>query len=201
MMKKTIIFDFGGVLINWDPRHLYRKIFDDEAEMEWFLANVCTMDWNLRQDEGRPFAEAVKLLQNEHEKYSSHIQAYHTRWEEMLDGAIGDTVGVLYGLKEKGYTIYGLTNWSAETFPRALELFEFLHILDGIVVSGKEKLIKPNPAIFELLLQRYNLAAPDCVFIDDNAANINTAKAMSFETIHFSTPDGLKKSLVELGVL
>ncbi len=200
-MKKTIIFDFGGVLINWDPRHLYRKMFEDEAEMEWFLANVCTMDWNLRQDEGRPFAEAVKLLQNEHTTYSDHIQAYHTRWEEMLDGPIEDTVGILYELKEKGYTIYGLTNWSAETFPKALELFEFLHILDGIVVSGTEKLVKPNPAIFELLLQRYNLAAADCVFIDDNAANIKAAKAIGFTTIHFSTPEDLRKRLEQMEIL
>jgi len=200
-MKKTIIFDFGGVLINWDPRNLYRKLFDDEAEMEWFLANVCTMDWNLRQDEGRPFAEAVKLLQNQHAKYSNHIQAYHTRWEEMLDGAIEDTVKILHELKENGYIIYGLTNWSAETFPRALELFEFLHILDGIVVSGTEKIIKPNAAIFELLLQRYNLNAADCVFIDDNLHNINAAKALGFEAIHFSSPHHLRERLTALNIL
>src|SRR5436305_1684034 len=154
-MKKTIVFDFGGVLINWDRRHLYRKIFDDEAEMEWFLANVCTMDWNLRQDEGRPFADAVKLLQKDHSKYTNHIEAFHTRWQEMLNGPIEETVEILRELKQKGYTIYGLTNWSAETFPVALGLFEFLHTLDGIVVSGVEKMVKPNPAIFELLLKRY----------------------------------------------
>jgi 2-haloacid dehalogenase len=200
-MKKTIIFDFGGVLINWDPRHLYRKMFDDEQEMEWFLANVCTMDWNLKQDEGRPFADAVELLQKDHSKYAGHIEAYHTRWQEMLNGPIHDTVAILHELKEKGYTMYGLTNWSAETFPTALELFEFLHTLDGIVVSGTEKMIKPNPAIFQLLLQRYNLRAADCVFIDDNLNNINAAKALGFETIHFSTPAALRERLEGLNIL
>ena len=200
-MKKTIIFDFGGVLINWDPRNLYRKIFSDEVEMEWFLANVCTMDWNLQQDEGRPFADAVQLLQKEHEDYAAHIDAYHTRWTEMLDGEITGSVEILKELQAKGYTVYGLTNWSHETFPIAFEQFVFLQTLHGIVVSGVEKLIKPNPAIFTLLLNRYNLKAEDCVFIDDNALNIESARNIGLHAIHFSNPEALRTELQTLGIL
>jgi len=200
-LKKTIIFDFGGVLIDWDPRHLYKKIFADESEMEWFLGNVCTLSWNLEQDAGRPFTEAVTLLQNQHPQYHEHIQAYHTRWQEMLNGAIEETVEILHELKQAGYTIYGLTNWSAETFPVALERFPFLHELDGIVVSGTEQLVKPDPTIFNLLLQRYNLTAADCIFIDDNIYNIEAAHNLGFEAIHFSTPGELRVSLAGLGVL
>ena len=200
-MKKTIIFDFGGVLINWDPRNLYRKIFDDEAEMEWFLANVCTMDWNLEQDGGRPFDEAVTLLQKEHANYTAHIEAYHKRWPEMLNGEIPGSVQILKELQEKGYTVYGLTNWSAETFPIAFEQFVFLQTLHGIVVSGDEKLVKPNPAIFNLLLQRYNLKAEDCVFIDDNALNIESARKLGLHAIHFINPEQLRGELQALDIL
>lgn len=200
-MKKTIIFDFGGVLINWDPRNLYRKIFDNEEEMEWFLEHICTMDWNLKQDEGRPFADAVKLLQKEHANYAAHIDAYHTRWPEMLNGEITGSVEILKELQEKGYTVYGLTNWSAETFPLAFEQFVFLQTLHGIVVSGDEKLVKPNPAIFNLLLKRYNLMAEECVFIDDNAHNIESARALGFNAIHFSSPQHLRQELIKLNVL
>ncbi|HWB26262.1 MAG TPA: HAD family phosphatase [Chitinophagaceae bacterium] len=200
-MKKTIIFDFGGVLIDWDPRHLYKKIFEDESEMEWFLGNVCTLHWNLQQDGGRPFADAVAMLQEQHPQYAGHIQAYHTRWEEMLNGPIEDTVQILHELKRKGYTIYGLTNWSAETFPVALQRFDFLHELDGIVVSGEEKIVKPDNAIFNLLLKRYNLKAPDCIFIDDNLYNIEAAHNLGFGTIHFASPANLKSRLQEMSVL
>lgn len=200
-MKKTIIFDFGGVLIDWDPRHLYKKIFEDESEMEWFLGNVCTLRWNLRQDEGRPFADAVALLQEQHPQYANHIQAYHTRWAEMLNGPIEETVQILHEFKQKGYTIYGLTNWSAETFPVALQRFDFLHELDGIVVSGEEKMVKPNDSIFNLLLRRYNLQATNCLFIDDNLYNIEAAHNLGFDTIHFSTPADLRSKLQEMELL
>ena len=200
-MKKTIIFDFGGVLIDWDPRHLYKKIFADDSEMEWFLGNVCTMSWNLEQDGGRPFADAVALLQQQHPQYAEQIQAYHTRWHEMLNGSIEDTVTVLRELKQDGYTVYGLTNWSAETFPVALGLYDFLAELDGIVVSGVEKMVKPDIAIFNLLLQRYNLTPGQCIFIDDNIYNIEAAANMGIEAIHFTSPAQLRQRLQELEVL
>jgi len=200
-LNKTIIFDFGGVLIDWDPRHLYKKIFADDSEMEWFLGNVCTLSWNLKQDEGRPFAEAVTLLQEKHGQYIEQIQAYHTRWEEMLNGSIEGTVKIFHELKEKGCTIYGLTNWSAETFPKALELFAFLHEFDGIVVSGVEKMVKPDEGIFKLLLHRYHLKAADCLFIDDNIYNIEAAHNLGFDTIHFSTPADLRNKLEEKELL
>jgi len=200
-LKKTIIFDFGGVLIDWDPRHLYKKIFADDSEMEWFLGNVCTMSWNLEQDGGRPFADAVALLQQQHPQYMEQIDAYHTRWQEMLNGPIEDTVKILRELKHDGYTIYGLTNWSAETFPIALGLYDFLGELDGIVVSGVEKMVKPDNAIFNLLLQRYNLTPGQCIFIDDNIYNIEAAHNMGIEAIHFTSPAQLRERLQELEVL
>ena len=200
-MEKTIIFDFGGVLIDWDPRHLYKKIFADDSEMEWFLGNVCTMSWNLEQDGGRPFADAVALLQQQYPQYADQIEAYHTRWPEMLNGAIEDTVKILRELKQAGYIVYGLTNWSAETFPVALGLYDFLGELDGIVVSGVEKVVKPDNAIFNLLLQRYNLTPGECIFIDDNIYNIEAANNMGIETIHFTSPGQLRERLHELEVL
>lgn len=200
-MKKTIVFDFGGVLIDWNPRHLYKKLFADESEMEWFLGNVCTLDWNLKQDEGRPFAEAVALLQAQYPQYHEHIGAYHNRWEEMLNGEITDTVELLNKLKKAGYTLLGLTNWSAETYPVALERFGFLQEFDGIVVSGHEGMVKPNDAIFQLLLQRYNVRAEDCIFIDDNIYNVEAAHNLGFEAIHFSTPAALQQRLQELEIM
>lgn len=200
-LRKTIIFDFGGVLIDWDPRHLYKKIFADDSEMEWFLGNVCTMSWNLEQDGGRPFADAVALLQQQYPQYTEQIQVYHTRWHEMLNGAIEDTVKILRELKQHGYTVYGLTNWSAETFPVALELYDFLSELDGIVVSGVEKMVKPDNAIFNLLLQRYNLTPGNCIFIDDNIYNVEAAHNMGIEAIHFSSPTLLRQRLQQLEVL
>jgi 2-haloacid dehalogenase len=200
-MKKTIIFDFGGVLIDWNPRHLYRKMFDNDAEMEWFLENICNNAWNLKQDAGRPFAEAVAILQQQNPLSANKIKAYHTRWPEMLNGEIAGTVRILEELLENDYTVYGLTNWSAETFPIALELFGFLHKLHGIVVSGDEKLVKPNPEIFKLLLSRYNLQAQDCVFIDDNAHNVESARQLGIYAIHFTTPEDLRIQLQALDIL
>lgn len=153
--------------------------------MEWFLGNVCTLHWNLKQDEGRPFAEGVVLLQGQYPQYTEQIDAYHKRWEEMLNGEIQETVQILRNLKSAGYTVLGLTNWSEETFPVALQRFDFLHELDGIVVSGTEKMVKPDDAIFKLLLQRYNVQAADCIFIDDNIYNVEAAHNLGFEAIHF----------------
>jgi 2-haloacid dehalogenase len=196
----TIVFDFGGVLIDWNPRHVYKTIFNDEEKMEWFLKNICTNEWNIEQDRGRSLKEGTEILK---EKFAEHIElidAYYGRWEEMLKGEIAETVEILYELKKK-FKIYGLTNWSAETFPVALERFEFLKVFDGIVVSGHEKLIKPDKEIFYLLLKRYNLQAGNCLFIDDNIKNVEAATAIGFHTIHFISAEDLKHKLTLMNII
>jgi len=199
-MIDTIVFDFGGVLIDWNPRYVYQHIFDDETEMEWFLSHVCTNEWNLEQDRGRPFAEGIALLSESFPEHSSHIEAYHSQWQRMLNGEIAGTVKILKQLR-KTHNLYGLTNWSAETFPIALDKFDFLQLFDGIVVSGTEKMIKPNKNFFQLLLDRYALTAENCVFIDDNRANIDAAMELGFHTVHFKSPDQLASALAAFGLL
>ncbi len=184
---KNIIFDFGGVLIDWNPVYLYNKVFDDKKEMEYFLENICHSDWNILQDEGRPLAEATSLLQKKFPDYSEQIGHYYGRWEEMLGGTIDENVKLIKPLKDQ-YKVYGLTNWSAETLPIAKTRYNFFKELDGIIVSGDEKLIKPDPKIYNVLLERFNIKAEDSLFIDDNADNINTANELGFKTIHY-TPD------------
>jgi 2-haloacid dehalogenase len=201
MNQKTIIFDFGGVLIDWNPRHVYRKIFNTEAETEWFLENICTTEWNLNIDKGKPFAAAVKELCAIYPEWSEEIEAFHHRWEEMLGGEIHESVEILKEIQVNGYPVYGLTNWSDETFPIAYERYKFFQTLDGIVVSGREKLIKPDPLIFEILLERFNLRPEDCIFIDDNLHNILAADKLGFTTIHFTSPPQLKRHLQHSGIL
>ncbi|UKB85208.1 HAD family phosphatase [Chryseobacterium sp. MEBOG06] len=199
-MTKTIIFDLGGVLLDWNPRYFYRNIFKDPAEMEWFLSNICTDDWNLEQDRGRTFEEGISILKRKYPQHSVNIQFYFSQWEKMLIGEIPGTVHVLKELKKK-YAIYGLTNWSEETFPIAYNRFDFFKLLDGIVVSGTEKMIKPDKEIFRVLLDRYNLKAEDCLFIDDNKDNIQSASELGFESIHFSSANQLSSVLKLKGVL
>ncbi len=199
MTIDTIVFDFGGVLIDWNPRHYYKNVFKDDDKMEWFLNNVCPPDWNLEQDRGRPFSEAIAIAKNKYPDLSKEIEDYYNQWEYMLNGEIPGTVQILNALAQN-YKIYGLTNWSAETFPVALKKYSFLSLLDGIVVSGDEKLIKPDPQIFQVLLKRYNLQAESCVFIDDNLQNIETAKTLGFNAIHFTDAENLKKELASLNL-
>lgn len=198
---KDIIFDFGGVLIDWNPRYLYRKIFPTEQEVEWFLENVCTSQWNTQQDAGRSFEEGIELLEKKFPEYAFAIRFYYTRWEEMLGGEIAGTVQILRELKARGYRIFGLTNWPAQTFAIARRRFDFIKEFDGIVVSGQEKLVKPDPQIYARLLERYNLRAPNCIFIDDNQANISKAADLGFETVLFTNPDDLRRILSSRGVL
>ncbi len=200
--RSIVVFDLGGVLIDWNPRYLYRKLFDgDEAAMERFLGEVCTSDWNLQQDAGRPFAEACALLGERHPEHKNLIKAYHTRWFEMLAGPIEGTVEILRDLKARGTPLYALTNWSAETFPYALEQYDFLHWFRGIVVSGAEKLVKPDPRIYRLLLERYGIDPADAVYIDDNPGNAAVATDLGLHGIHFTTPDALRAELARIGPL
>jgi 2-haloacid dehalogenase len=199
-MINTIIFDLGAVLIDWNPHYMYRTIFNDEEEMRSFLATVTTSDWNEEQDAGRSLADGTEILVNpEHE---ANIRAFYSRWDEMLGDAFHDTVEIFKELKESGrYKIYALTNWSAETFPVALERFEFLHWFDGIVVSGAEKMRKPAPEFYQLLLDRHTVKAEEALFIDDNHRNILAAEKMGINSIHFTSAPELKEKLIELEVL
>lgn len=200
-MMKVIVFDFGGVLLDWNPRHLYRKIFSSNEEMEWFLANVCTTPWNARQDAGRPFAEAVSALQEQFPPYKEQIAAYSARWDEMLSGEITGMRQLLGELKEKGRKIYGLTNWSAETFPLAKERFNILAEIENVLVSGQEKMIKPDPKIYERFLEKFSLRAEKCIFIDDNPANVAAAQMVGMDAILFKDAGKLREELEKREIL
>ena len=200
MQIQNIIFDFGGVLIDWNPIYLYSNVFETEEEVNYFLENICRYDWNVLQDAGRPVLEATLLLQKKHPEFSKQISYYYGRWEEMLGGTIDENVKLIKPLKKR-YKLYGLTNWSAETLPIAMEKYSFFKDLDGIVVSGDEKIVKPDPKIYEILLSRYNLDAESSLFIDDNADNIETAKKMGFKTVHFKDNVNLEQLLKSEKVL
>jgi 2-haloacid dehalogenase len=198
----TIIFDLGAVLIDWNPRYLFNKIFSTPAETEHFLRNICTADWNEEQDAGRALTDATELLVQQYPGYEAQIRAYYGRWKEMLGGTIDDTVAILEQLKNSGqYKLYALTNWSNETFPIALTLYPFLQWFDGIVVSGREKMRKPHACFYELLLNRYHVNAADALFIDDNLRNVTAAEACGIESIHFTSPDQLKQALTAKAIL
>lgn len=197
----TVVFDFGGVLIDWNPRYLYRNIFEEEQEMEWFLKNVCTPEWNTLQDEGFTFSEIIPPLEKQYPAYSDKIKIYQTRWPEMVRGEISESIKILREIQSKNFQVYGLTNWGTETFPIVFEQFEFLRRLDGIVVSGDEKLVKPDPRLFEILIKKFALKPESSVFIDDNIKNIQSAKEIGFEAIHFVSPENLRNDLQLLNIL
>jgi 2-haloacid dehalogenase len=199
---KNIIFDLGGVLIDWNPHYMYKKLIPDDQERNWFIDNICTLDWNEKQDGGRTIKEAVEELLSLHPSYKDYILAYYSRWEEMLNGPITGTVDIFKKIKEKKqFNTYALTNWSAETFPRALELFDFLHWFDGRVVSGEEKTRKPYKEIYDIILTRFNLIPTETIFIDDNLRNIKAAEEFGIPSIHFTSPESLQSELIKLDIL
>lgn len=198
----AIIFDLGGVLIDWNPRYLYRKIFGDDASgMEHFLENICTPAWNARQDAGRPFKEATDELVAAYPEHEECIRAYFARWAEMVDDALWDSVSILKALKDKGYPIHALSNWSAETFPLVRHRFEFFDWFETILLSGEEKLVKPDREIFDLMLQRIGRKAEECLFIDDMPANVAAARALGFHAVPFTTAERLKADLSQLELI
>lgn len=202
MKLDTIIFDLGGVLIDWNPEYVFREIFDDEQEMRYFFNEICTHDWNIQQDAGRPLAEATELKVAEFPDYEPHIRAYYGRWREMLGGAIEETVEILDVLrKQSSHRLLALTNWSHETFPTALELYDFLHWFEGIVVSGQEKLIKPDRRIYQLLIERYQLEPSRALFIDDNKNNVAGALEAGLHAVRFESPGQLRRFFREHGIL
>lgn len=198
----TVVFDLGGVLVDWNPRHLYRKLFDgDDAAMERFLAEVCTGAWNEQQDAGRSWNEAIASLSAEHPAHAPLIAAYRSRWEEMLGAPMTDSIAVLGELRGRGTRLYALTNWSQETFPIALERFDFLHWFAGIVVSGEERLCKPDPAIFRRLLARFGIVPERTVYIDDAPRNVDAARQLGMHGVLFRDAAGLREALGQAGLL
>lgn len=198
----TVVFDLGGVLIDWNPDYVFKHIYPDPKERAWFFENICTHDWNLQQDAGRPLAEATEEKVKEFPDYESQIRAFYGRWEEMLGGAITDTVDILDRLrKNSDLRIYALTNWSHETFPVALERFDFLQWFEGIVVSGDERTIKPLREIYEILKTRYGIPGENAVFIDDNKGNVEGAHLAGLQGIHFRNAKQLEEELTSLGLV
>lgn len=197
----AVVFDIGGVLLDWNPRHLYRKLFDDEQAMERFLAEVCTMEWHAAHDLGVPFVVSCQELAARHPEHAELIWAWGQRSEEMVAGPISGTVEILRQLRERGVRCYALTNMEAETYPRRLERYEFLRWFHGTVVSSAEGLAKPDPRIFELLMDRFGLVAERTVMIDDSAPNLEAACALGMTAIRFRSPVQLRARLQELGAL
>ena len=199
---KNMIFDLGGVLIDWNPEYVYLEVFNgDREKMKWFFDKICTMDWNENQDAGYPLQQATEERVKLFPEYEEWIRIYYGRWEEMLGKQIDGTVTILKQLiYNPNYKVVALTNWSAETFPIALERFDFLHWFEGIVVSGTEKMRKPFNEIYVLTLNRFNIEASQSLFIDDNARNIEAAKKMGINTIRFNNPTQLKSELKSLNI-
>ena len=202
-MKITgVIFDFGGVLLKWKPQKILSRHFADQPlASEAFLKEINFMEWNAQQDKGRSFSEGVALLSKEYPHYSHIIRAFQDNWEDSIDGLIEESIELLEKLKEMGLSIYGLSNWSAETFPVVRKRYKFFDLFDGIIISGEVKLIKPDPAIFYLCLSRMGRPANECLFIDDSEANILAAKTIGFDTIHFKSPGQLRIELQDRGLL
>ncbi len=200
--RRTVIFDLGGVLLDWDPRYLYRRLFGGDMEsVEHFLANVCTPDWNRMQDGGRPFTEAEAEAVAGHPDKLDFILAWRNNFNEMIAGPIEGSVAILGDLRRRNVPLYALTNWSAETFAPQLKRFDFLAWFDGIVVSGQERLVKPDLAIFRVLVERYHINPKEAVFVDDASANVAAARELGMHGIHFTGPEALRRELTALLLL
>lgn len=198
---KAIIFDYGNVLLEWNPKFVYDRYFPNDPEgMERFFKEVNFADWNSQQDKGRPFKEGIAILSREFPHYSHLIQAYHDLWIDSVGGAIAGTVDILKRLKRAGYPVYGLSNWSAETFPYMRERHAFFDLFDDMVISGEVGHVKPEPEIFHILLDKIGKPAEECLFIDDSPTNIQQAKNIGFATVLFQSPQQLEASLRGFGI-
>lgn len=198
-IARVAVFDIGKVLLDWDPRKLYRKMFDDETRMEAFLADVCTVEWILELDRGLPFAEAIPARIKQFPHYEREIRAFDERWLETTAGVIEGTMALLQTLQAKGVPNYAITNFSHEKFEDARPVYPFLDSFDGVVVSGREKLLKPDAAIYNLFLGRFGLKAEDCLFIDDSLKNAKGARAVGMHAHHFTDPEKLRADLKRHG--
>ena len=197
----TVVFDLGGVLIDWDPRYAYRALGGTEAEIEHFLEHVAVSEWNRQMDAGKPFAQAIEERKAAFPDHAEWLEAWWSRWPDMLGGPIQGTVDILAELKERGTPLYALTNWSAETFPIARERFAFLSWFRGIVVSGEVQKAKPDAEIYHHLADDFGIALPEAVFIDDVPANVEAARTVGLHGVLFEGPDRLRRDLEALGLL
>ena len=197
----TIIFDLGGVLIDWNPEYVFREVISDSERRQHFFENICTHDWNVEQDAGRPISVATQLLVDQHPEWEMEIRTFYDRWEDMLGGPIPETVELLRELRDGGkHRLLALTNWSAETFPVALQRYDFLHWFEGIVVSGDEKIRKPFPEIYQTLLSRFKVDPADAVFIDDAIKNVQGAENAGIRGVHFQNAAALRQTFLEWNV-
>ena len=196
---ENIVFDIGNVLIGWKPEKFFQTVFDDKDKMNYFLENVCSMDWNLKQDKGRSLADGTRMLQLKFPKFKDEIALFYPNFDKMIDGEIKENVALLEPLKSN-YKVLALSNWSIETFPETRKKFPFLNIFDDMVLSGEEKTIKPEKKIYKILLERNKIKARHCLFIDDNIKNIEMAKALGFVTIHYTPEVNLKAEMIKLGI-
>jgi len=200
-MVKHIVFDLGGVLVDWDPRYLYRKIFETEQEIEYFLTNICDPDWNELQDAGRDLAVGTSERIAKFPTFKSEIEAFYGRWIEMLGGPNQPVVDLLGMLVAQGdYNLFSITNWSHQTFPIARKLYSFLSCFQDIVISGVEKVKKPDPKIYQILLDRQQIQASECLFIDDNLRNIEAARQMGMAAIQYKGYEKLMLEMKNFGV-
>ncbi len=201
-MIDTIVFDLGGVLVDWNPDYVFNGVFEGQPERKkYFYENICTADWNEQQDAGRLISVATDELVAKHPDWETEIRAFYGRWEEMLGGPIADVVDILSSLKQAKLPLYALTNWSAETFPIALQRYDFLGWFDGIVVSGTEKTRKPFDDFFKVLFDRYNIDAKRAFFVDDNLRNVAAAKALGMHAVPFTTAEQLHSDLAHAGIV
>lgn len=198
---QAVVFDLGGVLLDWNPRYLYRKLFDDEAEMERFLAEVCTLEWHHAHDLGIPPEQTTAPLVAAHPEHAQMIWAWTQRTEEMLGGPIEGSVEILQALREAGVPCFALTNMETWTYPVRRARYPFLSWFDGTVVSGFEGVAKPDPRIFGLLLDRFGLTAARTVLVDDSPVNVQAARAVGMQAIEFESPASLRRWLEDAGLL
>ncbi|WP_308911662.1 HAD family hydrolase [Pseudokordiimonas caeni] len=201
MRITAVVFDIGNVLVRWDPRLLYSKLIPDAAELDRFLTDIVTLEWHTHHDKGRPFAEGVRILSEQHPDHADLIRAFDERWDETIGPVIEGTVALMERLKAKGVPLYGLTNFSAEKWVAFARDYAFVKLFDGVVVSGEERLVKPDPAIFERLASRYGLTPAETLFIDDRDENVRAAEALGFRGHVFTGPEGLEATLAETGLI
>lgn len=196
-MIKNIVLDFGSVLVDWNPHYLYDDVFGDRRKADWFLDNICTAEWNAKMDAGASFRREVVLLQRKYPQWAAEIELYDTAWWRMMGGTIPGMHGLLMELKETGHALYGLSNWNDRKFHAYVHSsYPIFGLLDGMVLSGEEKVAKPDEKIYHILLDRFNLKADECLFVDDNHANIEVASKLGFKTILFESADALRRELV-----
>jgi 2-haloacid dehalogenase len=197
----NVVFDLGAVLIDWNPRYLFRKVFESEEKMEWFLGNVCHHDWNLANDQGRSFDDAVEEAIQRHPDWAREVRLYRDRWHEMIPGDIPGTVAILEELHARKTPLYAITNWNGDTFRQTRPRFAFLGHFRDIVVSGDERLLKPEAEIFHLLARRNGIKLQDSIFIDDSLKNVKGAEAVGMKGHHFTSPEKLRAELETLWIL